>query len=185
MPSNVEIKARVRDIDALAARARLLSDTPVQVLPHVDTFFQTPHGRLKLREFDSGPAQLIYYERPDQDGPRRSDYTVFETREPDALKRLLSQALGIRGTVEKRRRLYMIGQTRVHLDEVQGLGRFVELEVVLQPGQADTEGQLIAEGLLAQLGVHREDLLKCAYIDLLDQAAQPAGSSGQEERCPP
>jgi len=170
MPSNIEIKARVRDSVALSARARELSDTPEQVIPQVDTFFITQKGRLKLRELDSGLAQLIYYERRDQDGPKRSDYTIFETRDPDALKLVLAQALGIRGRVEKIRRLFLIGQTRVHLDEVKGLGCFVELEVVLQPRQSDQDGRLIAERLLRQLGIEQQDLLESAYMDLLEQA---------------
>ena len=112
MPSNVEIKARVPDLAGLQARAAALSDSPVQVLPQVDTFFTTARGRLKLREVGSGLAQLIYYVRPDQGGPRRSDYSIYETHDPSALKMLLSQALGARGVVEKTRYLYMIGQTR-------------------------------------------------------------------------
>ncbi|MFH1183959.1 MAG: class IV adenylate cyclase [Chloroflexota bacterium] len=170
MPSNVEIKARVRDFAALNARARQLTEKPVQVIPQLDTFFVTATGRLKLRELDSGVAQLIYYERPDQDGPKRSDYSIFETRDPSALRSVLEKALGIRGKVEKVRHLYLVGQTRVHLDEVKGLGHFLELEVVLQPGQSDREGHLIAEELISQLGIERRDLLESAYMDLLEQS---------------
>ena len=170
MPSNVEIKARVRDFAALNARARHLADAPVQVIPQLDTFFVTEKGRLKLRELDSGTAQLIYYERPDQDGPKRSDYSIFETRDPAALRSVLEKALGIRGRVEKVRHLYMVGQTRVHLDEVKGLGHFLELEVVLRPGQSDGEGHRIAEELISQLGIERRDLLESAYMDLLEQS---------------
>jgi predicted adenylyl cyclase CyaB len=170
MPSNIEIKARVHDLAAFDARARALSDSPLQLIPQVDTFFIMPRGRLKLREFDSGMAQLIYYERPDEDGPKRSDYTIFETRDPETLKLLLSRALGVRGRVEKLRHLYLIGQTRIHLDEVKGLGCFMELEVVLQPGQSEQEGSEIAERLLLELGIDQQDLLESAYMDLLEQA---------------
>ena len=169
MPSNVELKARVRDCEAFSARARELSDGPVEVIRQVDTFFVTAEGRLKLREPDAGRAQLIYYERPDQDGPKRSDYDIFETPDPGALRSVLSRALGVRGTVEKVRHLYMVGQTRVHLDEVKGLGNFMELEVVLQHDQSDQDGRLVAERLLARLGVERGDLLESAYMDLLEQ----------------
>ena len=171
MPSNVEIKARVRDFAALSDRARQLSDTEVRILPQTDTFFKIAAGRLKLRELDSGPAQLIYYDRPDQDGPKRSDYVIFETSDPRALKSVLTQALGIRGQVNKVRHLYTIGQTRIHLDEVRGLGDFMELEVVLQPGQSDDDGRKIAEELISRLKIDRGDLLEAAYIDLLEQAA--------------
>ena len=170
MPSNVEIKARVRDFAALSDRARRLSDTPIQVISQVDTFFITKTGRLKLRELDSGRAQLIYYERPDREGPKRSDYTFFETGDAGTLKALLARVLGIRGTVEKVRHLYMIGQTRVHLDKVKGLGHFMELEVVLATGQSQDDGRLIAERLVSRLGIEPHDLLESAYMDLIEQA---------------
>ena len=168
MPSNIEIKARVRDFGEISARAERLSDTPVQVLPQEDTFFNTPQGRLKLRIFSSNQGQLIYYTRPDQEGPKRSDYHISHTSDPENLKRVLALAYGIRGVVRKRRYLYLVGQTRVHLDDVEGLGQFMELEVVLQEGQSDAEGQAIAEDLMASLGVERGNLLEGAYMDLLE-----------------
>jgi predicted adenylyl cyclase CyaB len=170
MPSNVEIKARVRDFAALSVRAAELSEAPVTVIPQVDTFFRIGKGRLKLRELDGGVGQLIYYERPDQDGPKRSDYSIFETRQAGALKSVLAMALGVRGTVEKVRHLYLVGQTRVHLDDVRGLGQFMELEVVLGPDQTADEGRRIAEDLISRLGIQSTDLLEVAYMDLLEQA---------------
>jgi predicted adenylyl cyclase CyaB len=170
MPSNFEVKARVRDFAGMTARARELSDAPAEVIPQVDTFFHSDRGRLKLRELQSGRGQLIYYERPDQGGPKRSDYFIFETSDPGSLKSVLTRALGMRGSVEKVRHLFMVGQTRVHLDEVKGLGEFLELEVVMKPGQPDEEGRRIAEALLRQLGVGNDDLLESAYMDLLEKA---------------
>lgn len=168
MPSNIEVKARVRDFAALQARAARLSDMPAQMIPQVDTFFNTPKGRLKLRELGPDSAQLVYYERRDQDGPKRSDYYIFETTRPAQLKTTLGLALGVRGVVKKTRFLYLIGQTRVHLDEVEGLGRFMELEVVLRPDQSEAQGVAIAEGLMSQLGIEKGDLLDGAYLDLLE-----------------
>src|SRR5512139_3140429 len=171
MPANVEIKARVRAPDAFVRRLRALSDTPEELIPQTDTFFEAKSGRLKMRELKSGEAQLIYYRRIDQPGPKRSDYSIFVTKDPVGLKSVLGQALGVRGTVEKVRHLYLIGQTRVHFDEVKGLGDFMELEVVLEPGQSDQEGRRIAEELILELGIERRDLLETAYIDLLEQSA--------------
>jgi predicted adenylyl cyclase CyaB len=168
MPINIEIKARVHDFAALQSRAEALSDTPVQVIPQEDTFFQTPRGRLKLRQLAPDQAQLVYYERPDQEGPKRSTYHIFETGDPQNLKGILSLALGVRGVVRKRRFLYLVGQTRLHLDDVEGLGQFMELEVVLRPGQTDAEGQAIARDLMTRLGVREEDLLSAAYMDLIE-----------------
>jgi len=168
MPVNIEIKARVEDIDVLRARAEALSDTPVKVIPQEDTFFNTEKGRLKLRVQTPDEGYLIYYERPDQDGPKRSDYHLAKTNEPGNLKTALALALGVRGVVKKNRYLYMVGQTRVHLDEVEGLGHFMELEVVMREGQSDAEGQVIAEDLMRKLGVQEEALIEGAYMDLIE-----------------
>jgi predicted adenylyl cyclase CyaB len=168
MPTNIEIKARARNFAELHQRAESLSDTPVEVIPQEDTFFHTPKGRLKLRQLSPQRGQLVYYDRPDQDGPKRSNYHIFETSDPDGLKAALSLALGVRGVVRKMRHLYLVGQTRVHLDEVEGLGQFMELEVVLRPEQSDLEGQAIAQDLMNRLGVQAADLLDGAYMDLLE-----------------
>src|SRR6185503_8914246 len=117
-------------------RAETLSDTPVEIIPQEDTFFHTPQGRLKLRLLSPKKGQLIYYTRPDQGGPKRSDYHISLTADPENLKRVLELAYGIRGIVKKKRYLYLVGQTRVHLDDVEGLGRFMELEVVMGEAQS-------------------------------------------------
>jgi predicted adenylyl cyclase CyaB len=168
MPSNIEIKAHARDFSRLKARAEELSDSPVQALAQEDNFFNTSHGRLKLRVLAGDQGQLIYYTRPDQEGPKRSEYHIAYTSDPESLKRVLALAYGIRGVVRKTRYLYLVGQTRIHLDDVEGLGQFMELEVVMQEGQSDAEGQAIAENLMANLGVERRDLLEGAYMDLLE-----------------
>ena len=170
MPSNIEIKAHVRDFDEIRRRAEQLSNTPVEVIPQEDTFFNVSQGRLKLRVLSENKGQLIYYTRADQDGPKRSDYHISLISDPENLKQVLELAYGIRGIVRKTRYLYLVDQTRVHLDEVEGLGQFMELEVVMQEGQSDAEGQLIAEGLMAVLGVERSDLLEGAYMDLLESS---------------
>lgn len=168
MPANIEIKARARNFDEIKSRAEKRSDTSVQVIPQEDTFFNTPQGRLKLRRL-ANHAELIYYTRPDQEGPKRSDYHIARSNDPENLKRVLELAYGIRGAVLKTRYLYLVGQTRVHLDDVQGLGQFVELEVALEDGQSDVDGQKIAEDLMSALGVEADDLIDGAYMDLLEK----------------
>ena len=168
MPSNIEIKARARDFEEIRRHAESLSDTSVEVIPQEDIFFNTEKGRLKLRVLALNRGQLIYYTRPDQEGPKRSEYHIYETFDPENLKRVLELAYGIRGVVRKTRYLYLVGQTRVHLDDVEGLGQFMELEVVMEEGQSDSEGQAIAEDLMGRLGVERGDLLEGAYMDLLE-----------------
>jgi predicted adenylyl cyclase CyaB len=168
MPSNIEIKARARNFEEIKSRAEKLSDVPVQVIRQEDTFFNTPQGRLKLRVL-ADHAQLIYYTRPNQEGPKRSDYHITRSNDPENLRHVLELAYGIRGVVKKMRYLYLVGQTRVHLDDVENLGQFMELEVVIEEGQSDADGQAIAEGLMSSLGVERADLLNGAYMDLLEK----------------
>jgi predicted adenylyl cyclase CyaB len=123
---------------------------------------------LKLRVLGDH-SQLIYYTRSDQEGPKRSDYHLTRSADPQNLKRVLELAYGIRGVVRKTRYLYLIGQTRLHLDDVEGLGQFMELEVVLEEGLTDAQGEKITEDLMAALGVERGDLVDGAYMDLLEQ----------------
>jgi predicted adenylyl cyclase CyaB len=170
MPANIEIKARVKDLTHLKNRAESLSDTPLQVIPQEDTFFNIPKGRLKLRVLAPDHAQLVWYARADDTGPKRSDYQIHETSDPESLKSILALALGVRGVVRKTRYLYLVGQTRIHLDDVEGLGHFMELEVVMQPGQSDAEGQAIAEDLMTKLGIESTDLLDGAYMDMIETA---------------
>jgi predicted adenylyl cyclase CyaB len=180
MAANIEIKARLRDPEAVRARAEALSGLPVQIIPQEDTFFVVPRGRLKLRQLAPDWGQLVYYERPDQVGPKRSDYILAGTPEPAGLKAALAAALGVRGVVCKLRRLYQVGQTRIHLDEVEGLGDFLELEVVLSSGQTDAEGRAIAEELRLKLGIADADLLEGAYLDLIESGAGKQAGGAQD-----
>jgi predicted adenylyl cyclase CyaB len=168
MATNIEIKARVRDIAALRASAERLSGQPCTVLLQEDTFFHTPHGRLKLRVLAPDQGQLIYYERADAAGPKRSEYFVSPTDDPASLHAVLALCLGVRGVVRKRRSLFTVGNTRIHLDEVEGLGSFLELEVMLGPGQSEEGGRAIARELMSKLGIQKSDLVEGAYMDLLE-----------------
>ena len=169
MPRNIEIKARVRDFHVTKRRLEELVDGPVEIISQEDIYFQSSHGRLKLRIISSERAQLIYYDRPDNPGPKRSEYQLSEIDAPAAMKRILESACGVRGVVRKVRHLYMIGLTRVHLDTVEELDRwFLELEVVLSPDQSDEEGMAIAKALMKKLDVLEHDLLEGSYLDMIE-----------------
>lgn len=169
MANNIEIKARLDDPDRAHALAERLSGGKATLIEQEDRFFPAVRGRLKLRCFGDGRGELIAYSRPDVPGPKQSEYHIYPTDDPQALLRTLEYSLGIRGAVKKRRSLYLVGDTRIHIDEVDGLGHFLELEVVLQPGQTAEEGRAVAGPLMAELGVRAEDLLEGAYIDLLER----------------
>ncbi|CAL8386629.1 unnamed protein product [Boreogadus saida] len=171
MPSNVEIKARVDSVSLFAQKASALSQSDGTVIKQQDTFFHCSQGRLKLRDFMNGSGQLIFYDRPDTDGPKLSNFSISPTSDPQSLREVLSAALGVMGEVLKERRLFLIGQTRVHLDTVEGLGDFMELEVMMRPDQTVAEGQQVAEELMRQLDVSEASLVSGAYMDLLLQKA--------------
>jgi predicted adenylyl cyclase CyaB len=167
---NIEIKARVTDFDRLREAVEALSDTEVEVLDQEDIFFAAPEGRLKLRILGEDSGQLIHYHRADGEGPRPSRYLIAPTDAPGTLRTILGRVLPIEATVLKRRWLYRVGKTRVHLDQVDGLGNFLELEVVLRPGQSESEGTAVAEGLMERLAISPDQLVAEAYIDLLRKA---------------
>lgn len=169
MAVNVEIKARVADLEAVEARVRHLADQGPFDLVQDDTFFTCPSGRLKLRELAPDRGQLIFYERPDVAGPKLSNYFIAPTQDPAALRETLGRALPVIGRVRKRRRLYLAGQTRIHLDRVEGLGTFLELEVVLDGTEEAAGGERIARELLDALGVLPASLVEGAYLDLMDR----------------
>jgi predicted adenylyl cyclase CyaB len=180
MGRNVEIKARVADPADLTRRVADVADQGPTVLHQVDTFFHCPHGRLKLREFvpgggvfedgASGDGELIHYQRPDDSSPTESRYHLVPTTDPASLGRALGDALGVRGVVRKKRTLYRVGQTRIHLDEVEDLGSFLELEVVLRSQQSPADGLMIAQRLMVRLHIPEDTLLSQAYIDLLAES---------------
>lgn len=168
MPSNIEIKAHAADFEAQAKAAAALADRPFHDLDQTDTFFEVAKGRLKLREFGDGSGELIQYQRADQSGPAQSSYVISRTDEPDTLRAALSAALGVRAVVRKRRRVWLTGSTRMHFDRVEGLGDFIELEVVLDEALDGQAGRSIAQRLMGRLGIEPEHLVSGAYVDLLD-----------------
>ena len=167
MARNVEIKARIDSIEALLPAAAALADHGPELIAQDDTFFGCLHGRLKLRVFGDGLGELIAYERPDRSGPKTSDYRITPVPDPDALRETLRRALGVTGRVIKQRTLFLVGRTRVHLDRVEGLGNFLELEVVLREGEGEQHGIAEAQDLLARLKVQLSQLVSGAYVDLL------------------
>ena len=170
MARNVEIKARIDSVEALLPLARAIAGGERETIEQDDTFFHCPHGRLKLRDFGDGRGELIQYERPDADGPKTSSYVRSATASPATLREALTLALGTRGRVRKRRLLLLAGRTRIHLDRVEGLGDFLELEVVLRDGEPEAAGTAEAHALMARLGVQPRQLLAGAYLDLLAAA---------------
>jgi adenylate cyclase class IV len=167
MPRNIEIKARITRVEDLLPRARALASGEPELIEQDDTFFAVPQGRLKLREFADGSAELIHYHRADTPEAKASDYVRVPVPEPAALREALTRACGSLGRVRKQRWLLLSGATRIHLDRVERLGDYMELEVVLRDGQPDAEGQATAEALMRDLGLADAPREAAAYRDLL------------------
>ena len=167
MARNIEIKARVHNLDALTATARAIATSETVNIQQDDTFFRCDLGRLKLRAFVDGTGQLIFYRRAKQSGPKESFYCLSQTDCADTLRQTLSLAYGQVGRVRKLRALLNVGRTRIHLDAVEGLGDFIELEVVLQKDESAELGVAEAKDLMDRLGIQAEDLIEDAYVDLL------------------
>ncbi len=173
MSRNIEIKARLEDIDAVCERAAALADYGPELIEQDDTFFACDSGRLKLRVFSPGKGELIFYRRPDFKGPKESFYLISPTTAPDSLRQSLSLAYGQVGRVRKNRTLFLVGRTRIHLDRVEDLGEFLELEVVLKEGEDARTGEAIAQDLMEKLGILPQQLIEGAYIDLLSRTTEP------------
>jgi predicted adenylyl cyclase CyaB len=170
---NVEIKARIASVEAIAPRVAALADRGPIEIEQDDTFFSCERGRLKLRALSPSEGQLIFYRRPNQAGPKESRFVVSPTGSPDSLREALALAFGTAGRVRKHRTLYLVGRTRVHLDRVESLGHFLELEVVLAAGESAEAGIKEARALMTALGLADDQLVEGAYVDLLAKGGGP------------
>ena len=167
MRRNIEIKARIESVEALASKvAAIATRGPVEIVQD-DTFFRCDSGRLKLRAFSKDGGELIFYRRANQRGPKESFYLKAPTSAPEILRESLSLAYGQAGRVRKRRTLFLVGRTRIHLDRVEGLGDFVELEVVLADGESSEVGVREVNELMQKLDIEPSQLIDDAYVDLI------------------
>jgi len=164
---NLELKFHCTDLGGIRARAEALGAEDRGDLRQRDSFFPAALGRLKLRDFGDGTGELIAYRRPDSTEARGSDYLLAKLTDPAALRGVLSFGLGEAGTVCKQRRLFLWRHTRIHLDEVEGLGEFVELETVIVE-QPEAEAHEELRRVVDALGLRDEDRIARAYVDLLN-----------------
>ena len=169
MARNIEIKASLDNISFYINTAQSLSGSEPEVIKQEDYFFNCENGRLKLRILSPDKGVLIFYNRNDSSGPKTSEYFISETNEPNELLHVLEKSYGIRGVVKKTRRLFLIGRARVHIDQIDNLGNFLEFEVVLSDEEDTNIGKQEAHSLMNQFGIKEDSLIDCAYIDLIDK----------------
>jgi predicted adenylyl cyclase CyaB len=160
---NVELKARDPDPGRSLARCRELGAEDHGTLWQRDTYFLVSSGRLKLREQRPGGAVLIQYDRADEPDQRESRYRLARVLDVEEARQALTDALGVTVTVVKRRQLFMWNNVRIHLDDVEGLGQFIELEAVAPPtSDLDNERELVAL-LRDRLSIADENLVPTSY----------------------
>ena len=183
--NNIEIKAPISSVNAMAPKAEALGAVGLGVLRQADTFFNVPIGYLKLREIESGGAELIAYTRETGRGPRASDYVVASISDAKRVSEALTRCLGVRGRVEKTRTLYLCKHTRIHFDEVKDLGVFLELETVMD-GIERVEAEAETWSIIRALDLDPGTFLDVPYLELLETGGSvPRPASGvllQEER---
>lgn len=164
---NVEIKAKCPDPEFVR---KYLQDhhadfkgTDIQT----DTYFNVQNGRLKLREGNI-ENNLIYYERENLAGPKNSNFHLLKVDDPAALKEILKRSSGIKVVVKKKREIYYINNVKFHIDEVPGLGAFVEIEagnVLATVSKEELQKQ--CDLYLQELKIKSEDLIAESYSDML------------------
>jgi len=164
---NIEIKARTIDQEKVRDILKSNNAEFMGVDHQVDTYFKVGSGRLKLRE-GKIENHLIHYDREDKRGPKKSSVLLYKYSPDQNLKEILTMSLGIFTVVDKEREIYFIENVKFHLDNVKGLGIFVEIEAI------DKDGSIENEKLLEQcnyylnlLNISKDDLVENSYSDLM------------------
>lgn len=164
---NIEIKARYEDLKKGEQVCKVIEARFENSYHQIDTYFRVKKGRLKLRQIDAGTNQLIYYQRPDVDQPKMSDYHIYAVADPDLLKAMLDGALGVWKVIDKQREVYWFDEVRIHLDRVAGLGNFLEFEGVLAENSPPEPTRKKVDELLLSFEIPARDLIDVSYSDLL------------------
>ena len=165
MPQNLELKATVPSIEKVTRVARHLHARSKGILYQQDSYYNIPRGRLKLRIINRRSAELILYSRPDKTGSRYSDYVVLPVANVQQVQTLCEKIFGKTVEVVKKRRLYLYKNSRIHLDEVRGLGTFIEFEVLVTKGKR--QAQHLMSFLREEFCISHEALVSCSYSDML------------------
>jgi predicted adenylyl cyclase CyaB len=165
MSQNLEIKARVLSLSEVIRVANSLHAQSKGILRQRDIYYSVSHGRLKLRIIQPRSAELIYYKRPNKKGQRYSDYTVLPVFDAKATDAFYTAAFGQKVVVEKKRTLYLYKNARIHLDNVRGLGAFIEFEVLVKHGKRQALSML--KFLLARFKIKQSEMIAASYSDLL------------------
>ncbi len=165
--TNIEIKTRFSAFSHAREVLSLLGGHCQGFEKQTDTYYQVDSGRLKIRERASAGVELIQYVRDDVAGSRPSHYEVVPVKQPDRVKTKLAREHGVRIVVKKEREVWILDNVRLHLDQVEGLGSFLEIEAVLSDSVSEAKGKEQVHNLMTALGIDTKDLVPQSYCDLL------------------
>ena len=166
---NVELKARISSLEQARCTARRVSNSYLGRLHQKDTYFRCRHGRLKLREVRDQPGELIWYQRASVVEVRKSDYHVIPVQNCRDLSDCLAAADGIRVVVCKLREVFLVNNVRIHIDQVEFIGNFLEFEAVLDTAAEEVAGYEQLNQLKNEFKISSSDLIAGSYSDLLEQ----------------
>jgi adenylate cyclase, class 2 len=162
---NVEFKAELRDIGLARSICRAVGAQQIGTLEQTDTYFRLPDARLKRRETTGEETEWILYDRPNQVGAKVSTFHIYS--EDEAAERFGEMHRRPWIVVKKRRELWMLDQVRIHLDDVDGLGQFLELEALLSARQKRDDAEEAMFELRKQFAPVLGEQVAVGYSDLL------------------
>ncbi len=162
----VEFKARYEDLGK--ARALLAGADRLGSFRQVDAYFSIGEKRLKLRAVEGRKeGQLVYYERPDRGGVKSSLVLLADLPDAAAVLDILRRTFPVLAEVRKTREIYRFQGVQIHLDTVDGLGKFLEFEKVVSGEADEKEGREQLESLRRYFQVADEDVMASSYSDLV------------------
>ena len=165
----IELKAKTPDLKAVRDKLIQCKAKQIGVFHQVDTYYQVPKGRLKLREVEGEiKAKLIYYERENSAKPKKSSVFILEISPIKAFKQILNKIMNTETIVDKIREIYLYKGVQIHLDEVKGLGSFIEFErKTSESSEKQKKDKLLLNELFEQLSVNKWELERLSYSDLI------------------
>ncbi len=173
MPANLELKAKVASVSSLIQIAEGIGATYITTMLQEDTYFYSTKGRLKLRVINEDKAELIFYDRDEKTNYRLSEYQIYPIADKDLMRKILQLAYGIRLVVKKKRQLFIYKNCRIHIDKVDGLGDFLEFEVLLN--NSDENGKELMKFLCDKFSGEFLYIFQDSYSDLLEKVQNKGG----------
>lgn len=167
MARNIEFKASITDYDDMVCKVQRLTKKSPEFIEQKDVFYITSNGRLKLRSSSESSPELIYYLRKDTQLPKLSRYYRFSVKHYSLIYNLFNHILGVKGVVQKKRCVFLKDNVRFHIDKVNHLGDFMEIEYIMKKTESRERALDTVTKMMEALGIKKEMLINCSYGDLI------------------